>query len=169
MTIVTDDATYGPNEIAINLRATGGNCLPVPSRRSCMSTLPFLHGCKDVSVWWLVADRDEPIMPEFREELAKMTGDDEELIQAWLNESLSVAELDALVRYLACDLEHDRITVAPFIMPLGPAIKPRTSGILGTGCGLLRICDKPDYPLPFRVVGHFDLTLEKPLGSGRLM
>lgn len=87
---------------------------------------------------------------------------------AFLMEAFTAEERDALIDYLSARYADkvSEITAAPLPFPIPTDISPLSTVPLGQDIGLIHLWKIPNYPLPFKVDGLFDLAVHKPMVQG---
>jgi hypothetical protein len=122
------------------------------------TTVPAFHGYRDVVLWWFVDNRPAPTNRPYRELIKSGTSPERlrDLAEGAINEMFSAEEAEAWTAWLR---EHrgGTTTIEEAELP----IEPNTMGVnaipLGGPQDVLMMWKAPQYTLPFKVGGYYDL------------
>jgi hypothetical protein len=122
---------------------------------------PVFHGHRDVDLSWFVDKRPAPMNRPYRELIEpylRREDWDTGLAEEAIDEMLSAEEAEALAAWLR---KHRPQYGEPKITEAELPIGPNTMGVsgipLGGGQDVLLTGEAPDYDLPFKVGGYYDL------------
>lgn len=120
------------------------------------SVAPELKGYKDVSLTWFVDNREDPPAPYESLIDYSQIGPPKGYAEIFVKECFTADEAAALVGYLR-EFYDDEPTVRPVELPVIENVMPFGGIPLGGGVDNLSISREPDYDLPFKVCGYFDI------------
>jgi hypothetical protein len=130
------------------------------------SQIANLHGYKNVGIWWFVVDRARPLFGAdgslgipYTRVIAGYDATDEyrSYCESAIDELFTADEARAFVEFLRTRRNDASATIEPATLPIERNQMGHAAVPVGGGPDFLTIGDSPDYGLPFKVWGYFDV------------